>query len=348
MGKSVASVHGLSPDGSGRFLMISKLLETLHEDKGREVSLLDVGGSSDFMSAQLRSLPVAYNLTMIDILPKPDNFTGNYVRGDATNMPFNDGEFDTVISTDVLEHIPQEKKETFIQECLRVAKSFIIIAAPFDTSGVEEAEKATNNFNKLLFRRGQPWLEEHFENGKPNLDTVKSIVVKAGYESVIVGNNNLYNWLFATHANLIEAKLGLNQQKHIQINKKLSEGLLKSGDMTGPFYRHFVIIFKKKASPKLLEKIRKVKTPDEIEYSSSINYIHNLMKLIVQRIQASDVQLEGSSMTIDELQQKLKEANHTIAQQELIIEQCKPYLSLLKLHPRNITKKRTRDISKNG
>jgi hypothetical protein len=57
MVSKVNSPMNLSPDGSGRFFMMSKILEVLHGKSNETVSLLDVGGSSPFMTNQLRESP---------------------------------------------------------------------------------------------------------------------------------------------------------------------------------------------------------------------------------------------------------------------------------------------------
>jgi hypothetical protein len=339
MVKQVASVSELSPDGSGRFLMMSSLLEAFYGKSSKKVEILDVGGSSPFMSRQLANLSPRYNLTAIDILPKPEKFHGNYIQGDATNMDFDDDMFDTVISTDVLEHIPPEKKEAFVREAIRAARSFVIIAAPFNTAGVEEAERATNDFNKILFDEGQPWLEEHFEYKKPELSLVNKITKELKYESITLGTNNLYSWLLSTHLNLLEAKLGLGQREHIKINKLLNQKLLQSGDMAGPFYRHFVVIFKKSPSKEVLHSIKTLQTPTDMDQGAILRYFHDLMGLVAKRIQTADYATIDVEKRVTQLQAEVHAANERIRELEAVVERCRPYLSLLDLHPRAIVHK---------
>lgn len=56
------------------------------------------------------------------------------IRGDAINLPFPDGSFDEVVSTDVFEHVDNAKK--LVSETYRVlrpeGKAFIVIADPFE------------------------------------------------------------------------------------------------------------------------------------------------------------------------------------------------------------------------
>lgn len=52
----------------------------------------------------------------------------NFIRGDAHHMPFKADSFDTVVSGDVLEHVPDPVR--FISELIRVAKNKIVITTP--------------------------------------------------------------------------------------------------------------------------------------------------------------------------------------------------------------------------
>lgn len=339
MVKQIASVSELSPDGSGRFLMMSSLLEALYGEGDRKITILDIGGSSLFMSEQLANLSPRYDLTAIDILPRPDKFQGTYIQGDATKMEFDDNAFDVVIGTDVLEHIPIEKKEALVRESIRVAKSFVILAAPFNTPGVEEVEKTTNDFNKILFGEGQPWLEEHFKYKKPELDLVHKVVKDLKHESIIIGTNNLYSWLFSTHLNLLEAKLGLGQREHIKANRLLNQTLLQSGDMTAPFYRHFVVIFKQTPSKRVLGRVKTLQMPIKEDQRAIPRYFHDLMKLVAGRIQRSDKAVIEAEKRIGQLQAETAASSERIRELEAIIERCRPYLSLLEFHPRSLAKK---------
>ena len=243
--------------------------------------------------------------------------------------------FQTIISTDVLEHIDKDKKSKFVEECLRVASDFVIIAAPFDTKGVDEAERVTNSLNKKLFNEGQKWLEEHFEQTKPQLEEIKKIVEKHGYETTIVGTNNLFEWILSTHINLIDAKLGLNTKKHLKINQQYNEEIVNGNEFTSPSYRHFVIVYKKSPSQKTLSRVQAVFEPNSKTPTAAIDYTSKLLNLVADRL--SELQLTKSEQekTVYNLEQNLAQEASTITsqaeqirQQQSIIDSCKPYLRL--------------------
>jgi hypothetical protein len=52
------------------------------------------------------------------------------VRGDATRLAFPNNSFDVVISMDMLEHLPKNKRQAAMTEMLRVGKNLIVIGVP--------------------------------------------------------------------------------------------------------------------------------------------------------------------------------------------------------------------------
>lgn len=62
------------------------------------------------------------------------NFAGNYDVGCALNLPYHDGEFDTLVSFDCLEHISEDDLQDVVQEIYRVTKrqAFLRIATRLD------------------------------------------------------------------------------------------------------------------------------------------------------------------------------------------------------------------------
>lgn len=50
-----------------------------------------------------------------------------FIRGDATNLPFEDGEYDVVFCSDLLIHLPSELEEAVVKELIRVAKKYAVV-----------------------------------------------------------------------------------------------------------------------------------------------------------------------------------------------------------------------------
>jgi SAM-dependent methyltransferase len=63
------------------------------------------------------------------------------IQGDATNLPFNDGELDLVLTTDMLEHLPHDMEEIVWSQLFRVAKKWVLVAVPFREELLEATTK---------------------------------------------------------------------------------------------------------------------------------------------------------------------------------------------------------------
>lgn len=86
---------------------------------------------------------------------------------DGLHIPFNDNEYDFVISVDILEHVPAENREQLIKEIIRVTTKRAIIVTPFRIQGADTDEKyildICNRYNILP----PPSLVEHELYGLP-------------------------------------------------------------------------------------------------------------------------------------------------------------------------------------
>lgn len=96
----------------------------------RGARALDVGARDGFLSVQLTSRFT--EVTALD-LSRPDiSHPGvTCVESDASAMPFEDGRFDLVLCSEVLEHIPSPVLERACAEIVRVARKWVLIGVPF-------------------------------------------------------------------------------------------------------------------------------------------------------------------------------------------------------------------------
>jgi len=53
-----------------------------------------------------------------------------FIEGDATNLPFEDNSFCTVMAPDTLEHVPQHIAKAIVNECMRVCSMRVLITMP--------------------------------------------------------------------------------------------------------------------------------------------------------------------------------------------------------------------------
>ena len=72
----------------------------------------------------LRALAPGLDVTGVDRVERP-SYPGPFVRADATQrLPFEDGAFDLVYSSSVVEHIAPERREAFASEIQRVGRGW--------------------------------------------------------------------------------------------------------------------------------------------------------------------------------------------------------------------------------
>ena len=147
--------------------------------------ILDVGGllgdrdghlatTADFFSGPETDGPPRVRTTDLRHCDHPE-----HAPAPAWEQPFDDGSFDLVLSLDVLEHLVPERRPDFLSELDRVARSFILIGAPFSTPEVERTEEELAR-GLLDTRR---FLEEHRTLGLPSHDLVENhFADRSGYE----------------------------------------------------------------------------------------------------------------------------------------------------------------------
>lgn len=84
--------------------------------------VLDVGCGA----LGLRGLEPGLDITGVDLADRP-GYPGPFVRADAAEgLPFEDGEFDLVYSSSVIEHVPRARREAFAAEVKRVGRGWFV------------------------------------------------------------------------------------------------------------------------------------------------------------------------------------------------------------------------------
>src|SRR5262249_38816063 len=82
-------------------------------------------------------------------------------------LPFADGEFDAVVSLEVLEHVPTDGRRFFLAECLRVSSRGCVWTCPNGSPDVRHAEAVGAAAFALRNGNPHPFLMEHAEFGLP-------------------------------------------------------------------------------------------------------------------------------------------------------------------------------------
>jgi hypothetical protein len=118
--------------------------------------ILDVGGLAGSLANFVRAQVIALNVD-----------TSGDVEYGGKSLPFGSRTFDAVVSLDTLEHLPQEFRKRFVVECTRVARRFVLIAAPLGTSAHLAYEDRLDRLYYEVCGTFNRWLHEHVIYGLP-------------------------------------------------------------------------------------------------------------------------------------------------------------------------------------
>ncbi len=190
--------------------------------KGETFKILDVGGykgrTADFLPED--------EVTILDLYDIKD---ANYVQGSALEMPFEENSFDYVVSFDVLEHIPADKRQLFFDECNRTAKKGVIICAPHKSPANEYAETSLNNLYKKLHRKPHQWLREHIEYGIPDFGMLTKYADRKGLFTTCLTSNKTQLWVAMQQAIFLHSKYPMATEELLQTNEFYNQNFTFDG-----------------------------------------------------------------------------------------------------------------------
>lgn len=277
----------LSFDIYGRYRLIAELIQTLRAKE--RLRILDVGGNIDatHYSVLKKFLP---NDHVIVVDKTRNNYKG-YIKADALNLPFGQGEFDFVISSDVLEHIPQDNRERFLEEQLRVAKQGILLAAPFFSKDVIEAERVAAAFYRSLSGKNHRWLSEHKKFVLPQVSWFEPFLVKHRFYFKKFSHNYIPYWIYMI---CVHFYTGFNDSeiKRLNLINKFYNSVVFPYDGKDPVYRHVYLITKKKSSKKI-ERIKSSKSDN--------NFLPQIQQMVFKLIGYSSQSLINDSFALKQI-----------------------------------------------
>lgn len=205
--------------------------------------VLDVGDTAGYLALFEPELWVVG----IDLTLEADRLDGNRpLLADGTRLPFPDGTFDAVVSSDVLEHVSPDQRPAFLTELRRVSRELVVVAAPFDTPGVAGAEELVRTY--ALLARGEPerFLDEHHENGLPDLEQAYADLVAGDRSGAVVGNGNLWDWVAAMLLRYqVESRPALDPLG--RGFDRFHNAALAARPPRAPFYRHLLVSWVERA-----------------------------------------------------------------------------------------------------
>lgn len=173
-----------------RFIRYYPIIKILQKEKPK--SILDVGSGSlglgEFWIKPFTGLDIKFEKeTVANMTP---------VKGSILNSAFEDSSFNCVIASDVLEHLPYNKRRKAIREILRLTDSMAIIGVPCGRKSLNIDKKLARRYKSK--RMPLPnWLKDHLKYQYPILNQLVSILDKEGHPYEVINNENakLHYWI---------------------------------------------------------------------------------------------------------------------------------------------------------
>jgi len=206
---------------------------------GRAPTILDVGGVLGGAGGHLAStgdfFPAAPPPVSTDVRASdhPDH------RAVAPGrLPFADASFDVVLCLDVLEHVAVDDRRALLDELARVTRRFVLLAAPFATPGVADADRLL--FALIQARHGyaHQFLREHLSHGHPDLAGTIAYWESAGARVVVLPNGYLPYWEAMQLLNLTLAEPAMGE-RYARGQATYNEAVR---DWREPAYRHLLVV----------------------------------------------------------------------------------------------------------
>lgn len=143
--------------------------------------------------------PKEYRLCILEInaeaLRRVDDSRIEVIAGDGCRLPFKDNAFDVVVSVDSLEHVPDSRKADYCRELKQVAKRYVIVHCPADSSDGKFQGTAYDtkflDWYRHRFKKDELNTVEHLNSGLPKVEELSKLFPGA----TVMGKQNTEVWL---------------------------------------------------------------------------------------------------------------------------------------------------------
>ena len=279
-----------------RYRLCAEVLERLGLCTA-ETEILEVGGHPGIGERFF----APSTLFIVDLLAEKKD---RWVRANALSLPFADRSFKVVVSVDLLEHLLPEERNTAINELARVSAELVLISAPFQYKLARQAERLVFDFIKEWLGWEHLYLKEHLEIASPSLFETESELVKLGFDTIIIPNGKLENWIVMMLCYYFFEGIPAGDKIRDELTRFYNQNFFWK-DLSEPAYRHLIVASRSllQNDPSALDDlIAKISSDQEPDYEK--------MRMWLEIFKHGE--LKKLAEEIDQLKQVLKDKDEEI------------------------------------
>ena len=153
----------MSIDWAIRYAPIVNFIRTY-----RPSSVLEVGSGPQGIAYFLKDMPVVGTDIRFGGIPLKNI---RPVRSSCIDLPFQENAFDMVVSSDMMEHLPKNLRQSAMKEMLRVASRYVVVGFPSGAIAQAHDLDVAAFLNRLGIRL-PIWIGEHLEHEYPTSQSI--------------------------------------------------------------------------------------------------------------------------------------------------------------------------------
>ena len=221
-----------------RYAVLKEFLKIFY--LSRDLSILDVGGVSPGRGGISSWLPVRRVFKNAFVVDTVYCRREGYIQGDGRSLPFKKDSFVVCSALDVIEHLPREERERFLNELIRVSQSSVIVSAPFKDENIEKVESALLEQLGTVYGTEHQQLCEHQHFELPEKSDIFRTLKKHMRSGADFSYGSLKKWFFLQSIK----NCFMNKKNSRDIHQYLEKWMADHNfgpEFDPPFSRHFWI-----------------------------------------------------------------------------------------------------------
>lgn len=221
-----------------RYTLAARAVELVAPDASL---LLDVGGTMGAGAGHLAWTGDFFPGRRVVVADaRAADYPEHVVLDPQAPLPFADRSFPVVLALDVLEHVPPERRASWLAEVWRVARDVLLLGNPFATPGVAEADRYLFELIRARFGYEHGFLAEHLRHGHPELEATCAFFRERGASVAVLPSGYLPAWLLLQTLN---AELSHPEQdQSYALANRTANRAIGLASTAAPAYRHLLVV----------------------------------------------------------------------------------------------------------